>query len=97
MPLPRKPVHVLDKLHKLADGVRMKIVEASMIHPLVAEIKGTGRSRTRQELVVYFTRKGEVDGGFQFLPEIKDGYLPTDQIPAEALDAARKVYRSAEA
>ena len=65
-----------------------------MIHPLVAEIKGTGRSRSRQELVVYFTRKGEVDGGFQFLPLLKDGYLPIDEIPPEALDAARKVYRS---
>lgn len=68
-----------------------------MIHPLVAEIKGTGRSRTRQELVVYFSRKGEVDGGFQFLPTLKDGYLPSDQIPAEALDAARKLYRSSAA
>ena len=66
-----------------------------MIHPLVAEIKGTGRSRTRQELVVYFTRKGEVSGGFQFLPALKEGYLAPKEIPVEALDAANKVFRSA--
>jgi len=67
---------------------QITIIDARMIHPRCAEIKGK-----TYEAVVYFTRRGEINGGYQFKPN-PERYLPTEEIPASVADAALKAYQS---